>query len=151
MSASPLHGSCLCQRVSFEVAPPFELMVHCHCARCRKATGTGHATNLSLDPAQFRWLTGEELISRFDLPDTRNFSKWFCSHCGSPLPRLSRNGQRMILPAGGFDSPLPNHPTAHIFWDSRANWDDHDEGLPIHAAEYPGLAANPLKDQNSSS
>lgn len=46
MDESTIHGSCLCGEVTFEVDPPFHKMVHCHCSRCRKATGTGHATNL---------------------------------------------------------------------------------------------------------
>jgi hypothetical protein len=33
-------------------------MVHCHCSRCRKGTGTGHATNLYVEPNQLRWVSG---------------------------------------------------------------------------------------------
>ena len=41
---------------------------HCHCSRCRKATGTGHASNLFLQPAALRWLSGEEHTRAFKAP-----------------------------------------------------------------------------------
>lgn len=89
MSDNTLDGACLCGAVRFALQPPVRLMVHCHCSRCRKSTGTGHATNFNVDPGQFQWLSGEDSISRFDLPGARSSGKWFCRHCGSPLPRLA--------------------------------------------------------------
>jgi hypothetical protein len=68
MNKSSIHGGCLCGTVTFEVNPPFQKMAHCHCSRCRKGTGTGHATNLTVEPSQFRWLSGEEVITRYTFP-----------------------------------------------------------------------------------
>ena len=85
MSDSSIPGGCLCGNVTFELSPPFQRMVHCHCSRCRKGTGTGHATNIIVGPGQVRWLSGEESIARFDLPTAQSFGKWFCGHCGSPV------------------------------------------------------------------
>jgi hypothetical protein len=131
-----LQGSCLCGAVRFEVDPPFDKMVHCHCARCRKATGTGHATNLYLQPSQLRWLAGTDLIGRYDLPAAKSFSKWFCRRCGSPVPRITRSGRTLVLPAGSLDVAPPISPSCHIFWDSRVAWGCTSSGLPTHA-EYP--------------
>ena len=64
MDKPSIHGSCLCGTVTFEVNPPFQKMAHCHCSRCRKGTGTGHATNLTVEPSQFQWLSGEGGITR---------------------------------------------------------------------------------------
>lgn len=136
MNQSSIHGGCLCGTVTFEVNPPFQKMAHCHCSRCRKATGTGHATNLTVEPSQFRWLSGEEAIIRYDLPTATSFGKWFCSHCGCPLPRLRRNGKIMVIPAGSLDTAPPITPTDHIFWASRVPWGCPSGGLPTHA-EYP--------------
>ena len=71
MSDQVLRGSCLCKAVRFEVRPPFLRFIHCYCSRCRKATGGVRATNIALLPDQFRWISGEELISRYDLPEAR--------------------------------------------------------------------------------
>lgn len=131
-----LSGSCLCGTVRFEVDPPFNKMVHCHCSRCRKGTGTGHATNLYLQPSQLRWLSGVDAISRYDLPTAKSFSKWFCQQCGSPLPRVSRSGKTVVLPAGSLDVSPPIQPSGHIFWRSKADWGCANGGLPT-SEEYP--------------
>jgi hypothetical protein len=135
-TTSEARGSCLCGDVTFEVAPPFKRMVHCHCSRCRKGTGTGHATNLYVEPGQLKWLTGEGSISRYNLPTAKSFGKWFCSQCGSPVPRLSRSGRLVVIPAGSLDVAPPICPTDHIFWESRAAWGCTSGTLPTHA-EYP--------------
>lgn len=136
MADGSLKGSCLCGTVRFEVHPPFKKMVHCHCSRCRKGTGTGHATNLYLEPSQLQWLAGQDSISRYDLPSAKSFSKWFCRQCGSPVPRISRSGKTVVLPAGSLESIPPIAPTAHIFWGSRAAWGCVSGALPTHE-EYP--------------
>jgi hypothetical protein len=136
MNEANVRGSCLCGAVTYEASPPFKRMVHCHCSRCRKGTGTGHATNLIADPAGLRWLSGEDVITRYDHPSAKSFGKWFCSRCGSPVPRLSRNGTIFVIPAGSLDTVPPVSPTDHIFWGSRAPWACPSGGLPTHA-EYP--------------
>lgn len=136
MSETPISGSCLCGTVTFAVSPPFMKMVHCHCERCRKSSGTGHATNIIASVDGFRWLTGEEAIRRYDLPDAKSFSKWFCSDCGCPVPRKSRAGNWLVIPAGSLDSEPEMAPTDRIFWASRAAWSCDAGGLPTHD-EYP--------------
>ena len=136
MASSSFSGSCLCGTVTFEISPPLTKFVHCHCSRCRKATGTGHATNLYIAPGQLRWVQGGESIARFDLPAAKSFAKWFCRTCGCPLPRLSRSGKTVVVPAGSLDSNPPINPTAHIFWASRAAWACSAGSLSTHA-EYP--------------
>src|SRR5262249_29763558 len=142
MNESSLHGGCLCGTVTFEVRPPFQQMIHCYCSRCRKDTGTGHAPNLTVEPSQFRWRSGEAGITRYDRPTATSFGKWFCRQCDCPAPRPTRNGQAMVIPAGALDTAPPLTPTAHIFWASRASWGCRSGGLPTHA-EYPESWENP--------
>ena len=97
------RGSCLCGSVTFAVDLPFDRFIHCHCSRCRKATGTAHASNAVVKAAALRWLQGEELVVRYDLPTARSFATSFCRTCGSPLPHLTRSGREAIVPAGAFD------------------------------------------------
>ncbi|HZW20342.1 GFA family protein [Noviherbaspirillum sp.] len=136
MSEPRIHGTCLCGAVTYDAEGPFQVMVHCHCSRCRKSTGTGHATNLTVDPAQFRWLAGEDAIARYDLPQAKSFGKWFCRHCGCPVPRMTRSGKLMVIPAGSLDVAPPLSPSDHIFWSSRVSWGCPSGGLPTHE-EYP--------------
>jgi hypothetical protein len=119
-----LRGSCLCGGVEFSVALPFESFRHCHCSRCRKATGTAHATNAVVKADALEWRRGQELVVRYDLPTAKSFATSFCGRCGSPLPHLTRSGQQVIVPAGAFDEELPIKPRVHVHWTSRAGWYD---------------------------
>ncbi len=47
MTTTTLRGSCLCGAVHYEAVGEVRRFLHCHCSRCRKATGTGHASNLT--------------------------------------------------------------------------------------------------------
>jgi len=69
MSTPPnATGSCLCGAVRFEIAPPSVAFRYCHCSRCQKVTGAAHAANLFVPMGQFKWLAGESLAKRFNLP-----------------------------------------------------------------------------------
>ena len=46
-----LKGSCLCGSVQYEMAGEAQRFYHCHCQRCRKATGTGHGSLILVTPA----------------------------------------------------------------------------------------------------
>jgi hypothetical protein len=125
-----LNGSCLCGGVAFAVDLPFDRFIHCHCSRCRKATGTAHATNAVVKADALRWLRGEELLARYDLPTARSFATSFCRRCGSPLPHLTRSGREVIIPAGAFDDELGVKPQRHMQWASRADWYADASRLP---------------------
>lgn len=136
MNDETIRGGCLCGVVKFEALPPLGLMIHCHCSRCRKASGSSHGTTITLPPGQLRWLCGEEAITKYEHPTAPGFGKWFCKHCGCPLPRPIQGGRLAVIPAGSVDSELPVRPSDHIFWGSRPAWGCPSDGLPTHT-EYP--------------
>lgn len=115
-------GSCLCGKVSFSVEGDFESFFLCHCRHCQKGTGSAHAANLFSTKAKLQWLSGEDLVSSFNLPGTRH-NKSFCSNCGSPLPSVQMEGKLLVAPAGSLDASVSIKPTAHIFMASKANWE----------------------------
>lgn len=122
MSADSLNGSCLCGAVRFEVSQPFTAFRYCHCSRCQKASGSAHAANAFVPENQFRWLAGESMIKRFDLPGAQRFSVWFCPQCGSRVPHKVRSRSDMLIPAGLLDQAPAQRPDSSIFWGSRASW-----------------------------
>ena len=130
VSTMTVQGSCLCGGVTFAVDLPFDRFVHCHCSRYRKATGTAHASNAVVKTAALRWLQGEDLVVRYDLPTARSFATSFCRRCGSPLPHLTRSGREAIVPAGAFDGDLGVKPERHAQWASRADWYTDGAELP---------------------
>jgi hypothetical protein len=136
MGSDVLEGSCMCGTVKFRIRPPFSKFVHCHCSRCRKATGAAHASNIYLAPEQITWLTGQEAIGRFNLVSSLSFARWFCIRCGAPVPRLSRSGKTVVVPAGSLDDHPLEKPLARIFCNSEAPWACGADDLPRHS-DYP--------------
>lgn len=130
MSNEVLRGSCLCRAVTYEVRAPFLEFAHCHCSRCRKATGSSHATNLYVSPGRFNWVSGQDKAVRFDLPSAASFATTFCGNCGGPLPHHTRSARVIVVPAGSLDDVPRREPRVHIFWGSRAPWTSNAAGLP---------------------
>ena len=137
MSDFPLVGSCLCGAVRYEVRKPYLRFAHCYCGRCRKATGSSHATNLYVAPAQFSWVAGAELVRRFDLMTAASFGMCTCTLCGGRVPHSTRNGSEMVIPAGTLDSVPDISPQLTIFWGSRAPWSCGNGALPSHDEYSP--------------
>ncbi|VAW61495.1 Gfa-like protein [hydrothermal vent metagenome] len=136
MSEVTVKGSCLCGSVKYRVTGETKRFYHCHCQRCRKATGTGHASNLLISPyTGIRWLEGEDLLGRYKVPEAERFYNCFCTNCGSIMPRVVPELDAVLIPAGSLDTLPPISPQGHIFWDSRAEWSCADE-LPVFS-EYP--------------
>jgi len=133
--SSPIHGSCLCNAVAWQVSPPFKFFKYCHCSRCRKRSGSTHAANLLVDAAQLAWTRGEESVRRFELLDARAFCTGFCAHCGSALPWLTKNRRYVVIPAGGLDDAPGVLPDKNVYWDSRASWHVAADSLPCFAEE----------------
>jgi hypothetical protein len=122
-------GSCQCGAVRFEIAGSFDAFFLCHCSRCRKDTGSAHGANLFSSTAKIAWLSGEDNVKAYRVPDTRH-EKCFCRECGSALPRVQMNGALLVVPAGSLDSAINIRPNAHICCASRAPWDHHLEDVP---------------------
>ena len=137
MSQTTLKGSCLCGAVMYEVTGEPQRFYHCHCSRCRKATGTGHASNLFLQPGELQWLSGEEQIRTFKVPEAKRFTNNFCATCGSRLPRHAKEADAVLIPAGSLDDEPPMSPQARIFSGSRASWSCDGDALPAYTEHVP--------------
>ena len=137
MSQTTIRGSCLCGAVKYEVTGEPQRFFHCHCSRCRKATGTGHASNLFVQPGMLKWLSGEEQIRAFKVPEAKRFTNSFCTTCGSRLPRQAKDTNIVMIPAGSLDDEAPISPQARIFSGSRASWSCDGDGLPVYSEYTP--------------
>lgn len=129
-----IQGSCLCGGVKFEIgraAGPFEL---CHCARCRKVSGSAYLTWLGVRREDFRFIQGADLITTYERPVSEcppPYDTSFCSRCGSQLPNPSRMREpRFEIPAGALDDDPLVRPDKHIYVEFKAAWDDIADDLP---------------------
>ena len=136
MSEYQVSGSCLCGEVQYQISGHMGIFQYCHCSRCRKVTGSAHASNLFVKPEQFRWMQGEEFVGRYEPATTKYFATCFCKKCGCNLPWLSKSHKVVIIPAGGLDGDPQITPSQNIFWGSKACWYSGTEQLP-HNEEMP--------------
>ncbi len=125
-------GACLCGAVSYEIEGAIESFYLCHCQHCRKDSGSAFAATLFFSPAELKWCLGAEFVRRYQFPHTRH-SRAFCASCGSALPYAAEGF--VAVPAGSLDTPLAIRPGAHLFFASRARWEEGLENLP----RFPAL------------
>ena len=128
-----ISGSCLCGKVSFECENNFDEFHLCHCIQCQKATGSAHASNLFTKKSNITWLTGLQLVKRFDLPG-RSICKAFCSDCGSGVPYISGTGKALVVPAGCLNDTPNIEPQDNIFCVEKAQW--YDKAVSAKNAQY---------------
>ncbi|MBC8211111.1 MAG: GFA family protein [Gammaproteobacteria bacterium] len=132
MSQTDITGSCLCGKVSYQLSGNSGVFQYCHCSRCRKFSGSAHAANLIVSPEQFKWLSGEDHVGRFEHPDAKHFATSFCKNCGSSLPWLGKSRKAVVVPAGTLDVDPGIRPSQNIFWGSRAEWYQEAADLVKH-------------------
>jgi hypothetical protein len=135
MNEITLSGSCLCGAVNYTVTGEERHFYHCHCQRCRKASGTGHASNLFVR-GPITWNSGEDLVRTFKLPDAERFSNTFCTRCGGRVPLFVEAFKVAFIPAGSLDDEPVMKPEARVFTGSRASWSCEPGQLPCFE-EYP--------------
>jgi len=136
MPLTTFSGGCLCGSVQYQLNGRVLRFYHCHCGRCRKLTGTGHASNIMVKAASVDWTRGESLLGYYKVPEAERFYNQFCKKCGSPLPRAVPELGMVVIPAGSLDSDPGIKAAARIFWDSRAEWSCEAGGLATFS-EYP--------------
>jgi hypothetical protein len=124
-----LTGSCLCAGVRYEIEGSLTEVRNCHCSICRKAHGAAFRSRASVRARDFRWTSGEQLITWYDSsPGTH---RGFCSRCGSPLlSRFDDMPEVYGLPLGCLDADPGVRPAMHIFVGSKAPWFEICDSLP---------------------
>jgi len=130
-------GSCACGALRWEFDAPAQRMGSCHCSRCRRARSAAFSTQIFMPAGQFRWLSGEDKLAGYKLPEARYFSTSFCRDCGSPAPRLLPDFGMAMVPAGCLDQDPGIRPQAHIFVGSKAPWLRITDELPQFEAMPP--------------
>jgi hypothetical protein len=142
---NPIKGSCLCGAIAFEIDGKFGPVGQCHCSKCRKVSGTDGNAVFYAVAVGFCWLTGEDGIQSFVVPDSNGWTSSFCKTCGSPVPHTDSAGKVYFVPAGLLDNdPGFRGYAAHIFVGSKAPW----VCIADDAPQYEGGFDSPVtKDQ----
>jgi hypothetical protein len=132
-----VKGSCLCGGVRYEIDGKIDPMAHCYCSMCRKQHGASFGTYVGVNASDFRWVQGEELLTRYQ--SSPGVQRGFCRTCGSGLPVPEPGAQQFFVPAGTLDDDPGARPAAHIFVGSKAPWVEIRDDLPQFDGYPPGF------------
>jgi hypothetical protein len=126
-AASSRTGGCHCGAVRYQVQGPPKWIAHCHCASCRKTTGTAMSTYAGYDQDRFVLLKGKPK----DFASSQGVSREFCPTCGTPLTYASVRwpGEIHVLVCT-FDEPAALEPRAHMFVGEKVYWFHIGDNLP---------------------
>ena len=124
-----IQGSCLCEKVRFELTGEPVLMGYCHCSRCRKAGGSAFLANIVYRKSDFSWTAGEEFVSTYQADPPFDLKRSFCSRCGAYLGEPYCDGDHVVLAASTLDSDPGVRPTFHEYTAHRASWFEITDNL----------------------
>ena len=74
-----ITGECFCGKVSYQINGKLRDAKSCHCSRCRKAFSSQASATAMVEPSEFKWLSGEQLLSSY--LNKQGFGFHFCSVC----------------------------------------------------------------------
>ena len=130
------EGQCLCGAVAFEISVPAQWAWHDHSPATRRAHGAAYATYVGSWASRFRFIRGEDNLTRFDDKDRRGVRS-FCMTCGSPV-LFQRNTQHVNIPRALFTSGVGREPRYHTGIDDLQEWTYLGEPLkPLKG--FPGV------------
>ena len=118
-------AACCCGAASIAVEGEPDVNGVCHCADCKRRTGSAFGWQVYFPDTRIVGRTGE--LTRYAVGDPPSQERWFCAACGSTLWWKSGflPGHTGIA-AGNFgETPLPE-PRLRIGEDTRCAW----VGLP---------------------
>lgn len=135
-------GQCLCGAVKYTVSAPPRIMSQCHCDDCRRATGTGHASNAFFKKNAVH-ITGVTNTYVSVADNGSSVTRYFCSVCGSLLfGALSKRKNLLAIAVGTLDDSSWFKPDAIVYCKRKPLWDCMDASIPAYAEMPPAISRN---------
>ncbi|KAJ5403744.1 hypothetical protein N7509_003615 [Penicillium cosmopolitanum] len=127
-----ITGSCVCEKVRYELTGSPITNIICHCDTCRKITGSVFMANSAYTRETFSKST------TISPPDSRNtIHRHFCSNCGSPVYTTSTGtpGYENMLTVTAGTMDIGNNswkPSLEVFCMRRRGFLNPFEGTDKH-------------------
>lgn len=124
-----MTANCLCGGVQISVSGKVGPLVHCHCSRCQKASGSAFSSNVNVRRAYWQLTSGEQLIREYE--SSPGVYRAFCATCGSPIySRWDAEPEMLRLRLGLVNEDPGRRALAHFWVGSKASWFDITDSLP---------------------
>ena len=121
-----ITGECFCGEIKYQINGLLLDARSCHCSRCRKAFSAQASAYALVEPQEFEWLSGENLLTSYI--GKHGFGLQFCSICGSTLCGIfGRSIHGVTLGCVNGDPKIEIG--RHIYVGSKANWEIIPEGI----------------------
>lgn len=129
-----IFGECFCGDIAYEVSGNLRDARSCHCSRCRKAFSSQASAYALVNPEEFTWISGEDLLTSY--VGDNGFGLQFCSICGSTLCGVYRGIVHGVT-LGCIDGDPNIEIGFHVFVGSKAAWEVLPGGVTMYEAEPP--------------
>lgn len=120
-----ISGECFCGDIKYQVNGKLRDARSCHCSRCRKAFNSQASAYALVEPAEFKWLSGEDQLTSY--VGKQGFGLQFCRQCGSTLTGVF-NGAVHGVTLGCVNGDPEIEIGKHIYVGSKASWEIMPEG-----------------------
>lgn len=135
-----ITGSCFCGAIAYKIEGKLRDARSCHCATCRKAFSAQASAYALVEPEEFSWVSGKDLLTIYESEDGKGLQ--FCRICGSTLCGTYK-GEIHGVTLGCTDGDPCIRLGMHIFVASKAPWEtlpndgvpQYEEGQPMNKAE----------------
>ncbi len=132
-----LTGECFCGEVTYQLDGVLRDARSCHCSRCRKAFSSQASAYALVNPTDFQWVSGADLLTTFS--SQHGFGLQFCSKCGSTLCGIYQ-GEIHGVTLGCLNEDPQVEIGRHIFVGSKASWEVIPEGVTQYQEHAPDNA-----------
>ncbi|MCL2450532.1 MAG: GFA family protein, partial [Polyangiaceae bacterium] len=115
-----MTGGCLCGEIRYEYDGDPGPATYCHCADCRRVTGSAFNVGVRVERALFRLVQGAPATFVKSGGSGRPIERSFCATCGSPLfTAHPHRPEYLWLKAGSLDAGARIDVIDQIWTDSR--------------------------------
>ena len=119
-------GHCLCGQLSFVAEGEPKVVAYCHCASCRRHSGSPVAAFV-IYPAERVRFTGK----RSTYASSAGVIRSHCATCGTPIAyQTDRRPGDIDLYLGAFDAPENFEPRVHVHFAEHLPWFDTRDDAP---------------------
>ena len=123
-------GGCLCGGVRYAYAGELGPASYCHCADCRRCTGSAFNVSVRLAAGSFRITVGRPRGFSKMGDSGELLTRYFCPDCGSPIYTSSpRHDMFVHVNAGSLDDSTWVKPHYQTWTKSAVAWAQIDKEL----------------------
>ena len=114
-----VQGGCLCSAIRFQITGAPLSSCICHCATCRRASAAPAVAWISINRAQFTFVSGVAHCYR----SSQGVVRQFCRSCGSQLTyEIATSPNTIDVTTVSLDDPIAYPPTMEVWLDHRLPW-----------------------------